>query len=169
MKEVSLKEGLKKRHPTGVCLVVCKDKKGMVDVTPVGWFTICNSKPLSWAISLHYNRYSYEVILKQGEFVLTLPSYKQKEDVLYCGSVSGRDVDKLKKCKFELIKAKKVEVPLLKDSIACYECKVIRRCDITDHTIFVGKILAAYISEREDKIYSWGEHNLFKWEKRKQA
>ena len=36
MKRVDIEVAVKKRYPEGVALVVCRDKKGMVDITPAG-------------------------------------------------------------------------------------------------------------------------------------
>jgi flavin reductase (DIM6/NTAB) family NADH-FMN oxidoreductase RutF len=162
MKDVSVEEAIKKRHPEGVALIVCKkDKK--TNVTPIGWFTLCNSNPRCWAICLYNKHYSHKVIFDTKEFVLCLPSYLQKKDILYCGSVHGEDTDKLKNCKLKIIPSKKVQPPIIEDSIACFECKVIKTCNAGDHTIFIGEILVSYISDRKDKVYNQGERKLIEW------
>lgn len=135
---------------------------GKVDLTPIGWFTLCNSKPRCFAICLFNKHFSHKVISDTKEFVLCFPSYSQKKDILYCGSVHGWDVDKLEKCKLKIIPSKTVKPPLIKDSIACFECKVINTCNAGDHTIFIGEILISYISDRKDKVYNLGERNLIK-------
>lgn len=164
MNIVETEEAIKKRHPEGVALIVCQDISGKVNITPIGWFTLCNSKPRCFAICLYNKHYSHKAILETSEYVLCLPSYSQKEDVLYCGSVHGWDTDKLKNCKFKTISSQKVKPPIIKDSIACFECKVIKTCDTGDHTIFIGEIVASYISDKKDKTYNLGERKLIKWE-----
>ena len=161
MKRIGPEIAIKKRYPEGVALVVCRDKKGMVDVTPIGWFMMCNSDPKCWAISLYKKHYSHKVISETNEFCLCLPSFKQKEDTLYCGSVSGWNTDKLKGCDLKTIPSQKVKPPILKDCIACFECQVIGKLPAPDHTTFIGEVLVAYISERKSKVYNWGEHDLF--------
>lgn len=146
MKPTNTELAIKKRHPEGVALIVCKDEKGMVDVTP-GWFMLCSSDPSCWAIALYHKHYSHKVISETKEFALCLPSGSQKNDILYCGSVHGWDTDKLKKCKLRIIPSKKVSPPIIADSIACFECKVI----------------GTYKSEKTDKIYNNGSKNLFDW------
>ena len=101
MKETEIEKAIKKRHPEGVALIVCKDEKGKVDVKPIGWFTLCSSEPRCFAICLYNKHYSHKVIQDTKEFALCLPSFTQKDDILYCGSVHGWDTDKLKKCKLE--------------------------------------------------------------------
>lgn len=163
MKSTSVEEAIKKRHPESVALIICQDKDGKINVTPIGWFTLCNSNPRCWAICLFNKHYSNKVILETGEYVLCLPSYSQKKDILYCGSVHGWDTDKLTNCKLKTAPSLKVRPPIIQDSIACFECKVIKTCDAGDHTIFIGEILNSYISERKDKVYNRGERNLIEW------
>jgi flavin reductase (DIM6/NTAB) family NADH-FMN oxidoreductase RutF len=163
MQPVSIDEAIKKRHPEGVALIVCKDSK-KVSVTPIGWFTLCNSNPRSWAICLSNKHFSNKVISETHEFTLCLPSFTQKDDILYCGSVSGWEVDKLANCKLKTIESKKVKPPILKDSIACFECKVINAFNAGDHTIFQGEIVEAYVSNKKDKVYNLGERTLVEWD-----
>jgi flavin reductase (DIM6/NTAB) family NADH-FMN oxidoreductase RutF len=160
MKPVSADEAIKLRHPEGVALITCRDEK-KVNVTPIGWFTLCNSKPHRWAICLSNKHFS---ISETKEFVLCLPSYLQKDDILYCGSVHGWDVNKLDNCKLKTIESKQVKTPILENSIACFECKVIKTCDAGDHTIFIGEIVESYISSKKDKVYNFGERKLIKWD-----
>ena len=164
MKVVPIEEAIKKRHPEGVALIVCQDEKGKVNVTPIGWFTLCNSKPCCFAICLYNKHYSHKVILETKEYVLCLPSYSQKEDILYCGSVHGWDTDKLKNCKLKTLPSKNVKPPILKDSIACFECKVINTANAGDHTIFIGEVITSYVSDRKDKTYNFGDRILIEWE-----
>jgi len=163
MKKIPIEKAVKKRYPEGVALIVCQNKQGRINVTPVDWFMICNLKPRYWAVSLYNKHYSYKIISEQKEFVLCIPSYSQKKDLLYCGKVSGWKTDKMKNCQFATIPAKKIKPPLIQDSIACFECVLTNKHRVIDHTIFIGKIVAAYVSDRTDKIYNRGEEELFLW------
>lgn len=162
MKSVPVDEAIAKRFPEGVALIICQDSSGKVNLTPIGWFTLCNSEPHCWAICLYKKHFSHEVISKTKEYVLCLPSFAQKKEILYLGSVHGWETDKLKKTKLQTLPSSKVTPPLIKDSIACFECKVIKTFDVGDHSIFVGQILASYVSKRTDKTYNLGSRNLIK-------
>jgi len=163
MQQIDTEIAVKKRHPEGVALIVCKNKEGKINITPIGWFTICNSKPRCWAICLYHKHFSHKVISDTKEYVLCLPSYSQKDDILYCGSVHGWDINKLDKCKLKILSSKKINAPILKDSVACFECRVINSIDSGDHTIFIGEIVMSYISDRKDKVYNIGERTLINW------
>jgi len=163
MKKVKIEEAIKKKFPEPVSLVVCLDEGGMVDITPVGWFMMCNFTPKSWAISLNHSRYSHEVISQTNEFSLCLPTFVQKDDIIYCGTHSGRDVNKLENTSFETMPASKIKAPILKKCIAGYECKVVDKLKLSDHTIFIGKVLASYVTDEMEKIYSLGDLKFVKW------
>jgi flavin reductase (DIM6/NTAB) family NADH-FMN oxidoreductase RutF len=162
MKQVEIKEAMKFRHPEIIVLIVTKSKEGKVDITPLGWAMLGSSEPNTWAIGVAKRHFSHKAILDSKEFTLCIPSYKQKDDVLYCGSVSGWQVDKLKNTKFKLIKAKKISIPLIENSLACYECKLINQMPTSDHTIFLGEIVAAHISGKNDGLINLGSRNLVK-------
>ena len=103
------------------------------------------------AISIGKTRYSHGLLLRSGEFVLAIPGRDLAEEVLYCGTHSGRDVDKFKETNLTAISASKVRPPLIKECIANIECKIVGNLDTGDHTIFVGEVQANWVSEEEQK------------------
>lgn len=160
LKEVDAEEAVKLKYPEPVALVSCTDKSGKVNFITIGWFTTCSRKPRTWAISIGKSRYSHKCLEEVPEFVLCLPSEEQKKDILYCGSVSGRDVDKLKNCSFKAMPSKYVKPPLIDNSAACFECKIIDKMDAKDHTVFLGEVKAAYVSGKTRKLYNFGDAEL---------
>ena len=43
--------------------------------------------------------------------------------------------------------AKKVKAPIIRECIAHLECKVVKEITIGDHTLFLGKVIAAYVNK----------------------
>jgi len=67
-------------------------------------------------------------------------------------------VDKFKEYNIETLKSKYVKPPLIKDAVACFECKVRGKLVTGDHTIFAGEVLASYVSEKyKDRLYNFGD------------
>jgi len=162
MRQVEVEEALKFRHPEIVVLIVTKSKEGKTDITPLGWAMLGSSKPPTWAIGVAKKHYSHKAILETKEFTVCLPSFKQKDDVLYCGTHSGWQVDKLKETNFKTLPAKKVQTPLLDEALACFECQLINQMDTSDHTIFLGEIVAAHVSGKDEGLINLGAHYLVK-------
>lgn len=160
MKKVEIDEAIKFRHPEIVINVVTKSAEGKVDITPIGWAMLGSSKPRTWAVGIAKKHYSHKAILDTKEFTICIPSFEQKDDVLFCGKNSGWEVDKLKETSFKITDAEFVSTPLLEDSLACYECKLIDQMPTSDHTIFLGEIVASYVSGKNEGMINLGGSNL---------
>lgn len=163
LKNIPIEKAVKKRFPEPVALVISRDSSGKVNLCPFGFFALMAWEPKVWAIGSYEKHYTTKVINETEEFVLCLPAIEQVEDVLYAGSVHGWEVDKTKQLKnLKFKKSKFVKPPVIEDSIACFECKVIRKIKIADHFVFFGKIVAAHQSEKswEEKLYNWDDKRL---------
>jgi len=157
MREVSIDKALSRRYPERLFLVTSVDKDGKANVMTIGWCMLTSFDPYMVAISVCKERYTHSLISQGGEFVLSFPTVDMKEEVLYCGTHSGRDVDKLKESNLKTRPAKRVNPPLIDKCNINLECKVVDQLDTGSNTIFVGEILTAYISEQPQKgLYCLG-------------
>jgi flavin reductase (DIM6/NTAB) family NADH-FMN oxidoreductase RutF len=71
----------------------------------------------------------------------------------YCGTESGRRIDKFKKTGLTAMASLKVKPPRIKECFGHLECKVVQKHTCGDHTLFVGEVVAASVDEKvmEDK------------------
>jgi flavin reductase (DIM6/NTAB) family NADH-FMN oxidoreductase RutF len=161
MKEVSVTEALSTKYPEVVCLVSCISKDGKSNLIPLGWSMQSSFDPPMVAISVGKTRYSHKLISETKEFVFTYPREEMQDIVFFCGTHSGKDVDKIAKTGIKLKKAQLVKPYLLPDCLINLECKVRGTLNSGDHTIFVGEILKAYKSLRSSrKIYTVRKNTL---------
>ncbi|MBU2567142.1 MAG: flavin reductase family protein [Elusimicrobia bacterium] len=148
MREVSSAEAWKRKYPEQVVLVVSWDEKNnRANIITLGWSMTTSFGPPMVAISVGHTRYSHQLISSTKEFVLAFPTLKMEKDVLFCGTNSGRDVDKFISTGLTPMTAKKVKPPLIKECLVNMECKVTGQLVTGDHTIFAGEIVAAYVSD----------------------
>jgi len=131
-------------HPMHTILVSCVGNAGKPNITTVAWAMPTSNEPPLVAISLSPKRHSYTLIEESQEFVINVPTLEQLQAVYACGSFSGRSFDKFKKTGFTPIPAKKVKAPVIKECIAHLECILDSKVTTGDHTVFVGKVVAAY-------------------------
>jgi len=83
------------------------------------------------------------------------------KEVLYCGTHSGRDVDKFKETGLVAVPAKNVRPPLIEECVANFECRVVGEIETGDHTIFVGEIVAAHVSgEKKRRLYNVADYTF---------
>jgi len=94
-----------------------------------------------------------------GEFVingiLADPTWKKHAE--YCGSHSGRDVDKLSQINLETEPANKVKPPLIKNAHTNLECKVVESHEVGGHTIFIAEVIAARTNYKKPLIHYYGD------------
>ena len=102
-----------------------------------------NDPPLV-AISVSPKRHSHMLIEESQEFIINIPTLELLQSVYACGTFSGRSFDKFKKAGLTPIPAKKVKAPAIRECIAHLECTVDSQFTTGDHTVFVGKVVAAY-------------------------
>lgn len=140
-------------HPVVLVTSRWKDKR---NVLTVSWLTPVSNSPPLIAISIGKSRYSRELIEKSGYFVINIPNCELLEEVEFFGSVSGREVDKFKERNLKVSETKIGNI-IIDDCIAYIECKVIKKCELSDHIIFVGEVTEAKV---ENDLFDGKTWNL---------
>lgn len=114
----------------------------------IAWTGIINSNPPMCYISVRKERYSYDIIKKNKEFVINLTNKKMVKATDWCGVRSGSKFDKFKEMNLTKVKAKYVKCPIVAESPASLECRVVEEKDLGSHTMFIAKILSIDVDEK---------------------
>ena len=127
-------------------MVTCKegDRENIITITFVAPIA---TSPLQVMISINKHRFSHDIILHTGNFVINMPGPDLAFETQYCGRRSGSQYDKFKEMKLTSIPAQKVDSPLIEECWGHVECKVIGTYDAGSHTVFFGEIVAASCTE----------------------
>lgn len=128
--------------PLPYVLVTSLDKGGRPNAMAVGWVTRVSMSPYLIMVSIAPGRYSHEGIEFHKEFVVCYPSAGQEKGAMMCGTLSGREGDKLAKAGLAVVPSQKVKPPTIKDSTVAFECKVIDSHVAGDRTLFIGEVVA---------------------------
>ncbi|WP_371802598.1 flavin reductase family protein [Candidatus Lokiarchaeum ossiferum] len=144
--------------PTAVISVGDFDHANLITLAYVG--KLC-FKPSIIAIGVHPQRYSYHLIEELPEFVINLPRDDQMYAVDYCGTRSGRKLNKWEMLKLTKEPSSIVSVPRIKEFPFNIECKVIKQLSFGSHTSFFGEIVAIHADESlvENSKLKHGEIN----------
>ena len=141
-------------------LLVSQGNAGSPNIMAIGWGTIgiIWRKPI-FIVLVRPSRFTYKLIEEIGEFTVNVVPPQLKEVVQFCGTVSGRDHDKFKEKQLTPIPSTKVKVPIIKEGILHFECRIIYKNDLVSselektiipvlypkgdfHRIYYGEILA---------------------------
>lgn len=139
-------------YPVPAVMVTVDDGQGHDDIVTIAWAgTVC-SDPVMVSISVRKERYSHELLMKNGEFVINLVTEELTRACDLCGVKSGRDVDKWELCGLTRAKAAKVGVPLIAESPLSLECRVKEVLELGSHDMFLAEVVAvdadeAYMNE----------------------
>lgn len=132
-------------YPVPAVLVTCGVSEP--NIITLAWVGILCSDPPTLGISIRPNRHSYQLIEKQGEFVVNVPRADQVAITDYCGQVSGRDVNKWAACSLSAVPATKVETPIIAECPVALECQVREKIEIGAHHLFIGEVVAVQVDE----------------------
>lgn len=123
------------------------------NIMTVAWTGIINTNPAMCYISVRPERYSYDLIKENMEFVINLTNEKLAFATDWCGVRSGRQVDKFKEMHLTKEKANHVKCPIIKESPVAIECKVKEIRELGSHHMFIAEVLSIdaddkYIDEK---------------------
>ncbi|MBR1617196.1 flavin reductase, partial [bacterium] len=126
---------------------------------------------------IRHSRFTHEFHEKSKEFSVSIPLERTSEiikAISFCGSKSGKDVDKFKECNLTALNGIDVQSPAIKEIPLTLECKVIYKQeqehnnipqDLKEkfypqnikssapmenknfHTVYYGEIVNAYIAK----------------------
>ena len=141
------------------CLLVSGDMKD-ANVMTIGWGLIGYlwGRPF-FMVAVRPSRYTFGFIEKTGDFTVNVPRKGMEEIADYCGSVSGREHDKLKEKNLTVEPGKKIKSPIISECGIHYECKVVYKAKVISsglpqeivrdsypsgnyHTLYFGEILS---------------------------
>ena len=126
-------------NPNQVVLVTCRHA-GKDNIIAMTWHTKTSFQPNLYLISVDNSRFSHELISKSKCFCINFMPYELSEAIKYCGTHSGRDVDKFKETGLTKIECETINCCRIKEALAYVECKVINSFATGDHTVFVGEV-----------------------------
>ena len=133
-------------YPVPAVMVSC-GTGARANIITLAWVgTLCSEPPLV-GISVRPGRYSHELIVETGEFVINLPDAEQARWVDHCGIVSGRDEDKWAACGFTPAPAVEVRAPIIAECPVNIECRVQQTLSLGSHDLFIGQVVAVQVDE----------------------
>jgi flavin reductase (DIM6/NTAB) family NADH-FMN oxidoreductase RutF len=134
----------------------------MFNTMTIGWatFGVVWSKPIMM-VAVRSSRHTFGIIETARDFTVTVPAGDMQKEIAFCGSKSGRSVDKFKMCNLETTESRQVASPVIKTRGHHYECKIIYKSAMDPahldkdydaslypkkdyHTLYFGEIQACY-------------------------
>lgn len=153
-------------------ILVTTKAEGKVNTMTIGWGMVgIQWRKNIFILYVRESRHTKQLLEKNPEFTINVPvGTPDKHISAFCGTKSGRDVDKIQALGLTLEEPTTVSVPGIKELPLTLECRVVYKqdqepeaipADVTRryyppffedgrsdyHTIYYGEILDAYIIE----------------------
>ncbi len=137
-------------------LVVTRGKNDRLNFLTAMWFTPTGAEPSRMIVAIQKKTLTYDFLLERGEFVMSAPTDKMMDVVVFAGYISGHDVDKWAAAKLTAVAPSRISVPLIGEAIGNVEYKVVNQIPFDDGMdLFVGEVLATHIRKgvMEGELY----------------
>ncbi len=128
-------------------LITCGEIGGRANIITLSFCMPVSRDPPLAAIAVGKRAHSRALLEEAGEFVINVPTRDLESHAYYCGTRSGRDVDKFRDTGLTPHPARRVRAPVIAECVAHMECAVTNAVETGDKILFVGEVVEAYADE----------------------
>ena len=134
----------------GPTVLVSARAQGVSNVMAASWVCALDFAPPKVTVVLDKATRTRALIEQSGEFILQIPTVRQRELVYRVGSVSlAEDPEKLAHCGVELFDGAQGQGPLVQGCSAWLSCRVIPEPhNQSTYDLFIGEVTAAWADSR---------------------
>ncbi len=144
-------------------LMAVLNEAGALNPMTVGWgvFGWIWAKPI-FTVLVRPSRYTYGCLKAAGDFTVNVQPEDRKDLANFCGTVSGRDHDKMAELKLTPLPSRRITTPGIVECPIVFECRVVHHNDILPpelapeitkqfypegdfHRIYFGEILSVSV------------------------
>ena len=130
------------------------DAAGRPNAMTIGWGSLGEiwGMPI-WIVLVRPSRYTYECIEHSGCFTVNVPGEELSESCAFCGSRSGRELNKIKHCGLTAVRGQHVLAPTIAECPLVYECQVVHSNDILPAKLSDEILGGAYVDGDFHRVY----------------
>ena len=162
MKEIEIRDAQKATSPNSVVLLSATKGDGTENLAVFSWWTYLANNPPMLGIALSTKCYSCELVKTNKKFALSIPGEAIAEAAFKCGTVSGRDTNKIQDFAIEMetLPGAAIKTPI--HSKLVFMCTLEEMQQAGDHIFFIAKIDKVFYNEKEKQVYSWDGYKSLK-------
>ena len=135
-------------------LILSLDANGKPNPMTIGWGTlgIVWGRPM-WVVLVRPSRYTYGCLEHTGDFTVNVPPASLDDVAMFCGTVSGRDHDKMAEKGLTVEPSEAIISPGIAECPIIYECKVVQKTDVVPATFDPKIVEQAYPRGDFHRVY----------------
>jgi flavin reductase (DIM6/NTAB) family NADH-FMN oxidoreductase RutF len=129
----------------GPVVLVTTSRRGRPNVMAMSWHTMLEFEPPLVGCVISDRHLTFESLRATRECVIAIPTVEIARQVVKCGNVSGRRVDKFARFELTPLPASLVKAPLVAECWANLECRIADARLVPKYCLFVLEVVAAWI------------------------
>jgi flavin reductase (DIM6/NTAB) family NADH-FMN oxidoreductase RutF len=119
--------------------------KARANVMTLSWLTMVEFEPPLVACVLSDRDYSYELLKKNEQCAINIPTLELAQKMVSVGNHSGRNLDKFKAYGLTATPASIVNAPLVAECYASLECQVYDTQMVAKYGLFILEVVKAWV------------------------
>ena len=151
MKKITIDDALINTSPQPVALISSNKPDGTTNLATVAWWTYLESEPPMVGFSMAKESYTCELVASTNKVAICLPAEEIAKETLQCGTISGRDIDKVKEYGIELTGGD-VKYPV--HSKLVFVCDVSQQVKVGDCVFFVCDVKEMLLDDSKKHLYT---------------
>ncbi|MED5571816.1 MAG: flavin reductase family protein [SAR324 cluster bacterium] len=133
--------------PYGLYVMTAEDKDGRISAATVNWVTQASFKPSLVAVDVKADSQIHDIIKTAGNFALNVLGKGQQGAAYAFFKPAERDGQKISG---EPFRAGSTGAPVLENTPAFVECRLVTTVEEGDHSIFVGEVVDAGVTQEPE-------------------
>jgi flavin reductase (DIM6/NTAB) family NADH-FMN oxidoreductase RutF len=130
----------------GPIVLVSSAWKKKSNIMTMGWHMMMQFSPALFGCYIWDGNHSFEMIRRSKECVINVPTAHLVEQVVGIGNCTGRDVDKFAQFKLTPVPGANVNVPLIEECCANFECRLADSRLISKYGVFTWEVVRAHVA-----------------------
>lgn len=135
-------------YPLPAVMVSCGSTPDEYNIITIAWTGTISSDPPMCYISVRPERHSYDIIKRNGDFVINLTTEKLAHATDWCGCRSGRKFNKWEAMQLTPGKAKIVKAPIINEAPVSIECVVKDIIELGVHHMFLAEVVNIRVDDK---------------------
>ncbi len=140
------------RFASGVTVITTRDNDGNLHGITVSAFCSVSLEPPLILICVEKTTGSYRALEESENFVVNI---LREDQQYYSDQFASYLPEKFNGIEFEMNDA---DIPVLKNTLANLECRLVNAYDGGDHTIFIGLVEKNLVADEQPLIYYHGNY-----------
>src|SRR5512137_343777 len=108
----------------GPVVLLSTARKWHANVMAMSWHTMMEFEPPLVGCVVSNRNFTFDILKATKECVINIPTVELAENVVGCGNISGRKVDKFNSFHLTPAPASHVQAPLIEECYVSLECRV---------------------------------------------